>query len=74
MSCGCQASEAELRAALELRGAAEVDGAWRLVSPAYLGTLLEMLLLSSTQHGWQLSAIPMAEACSVLEADGFDPK
>lgn len=68
-----QASAAELRSALRQRGAVELDGAWRLVSRAYLGTLLDMLLLSAAQHGWELSAIPVADACSVMEADGFHP-
>lgn len=59
--------------ALRQRRAAELEGAWRMVAPAYLGHLLEMLLLSAAQHGWDLAAVPVADACSVLEGDGFDP-
>ncbi len=69
-----QASAAELRQALQQRHAAELGGVWRTIAPAYLGHLLEMALLSAAQHGWDLAAVPLAEACSVLqEEDGFDP-
>ena len=69
-----QASAAELRKALQRRHAAELGGVWRTISPSYLGHLLEMSLLSAAQHGWDLAAVPLAEACLVLhEEDGIDP-
>ncbi|BDA43076.1 Sister chromatid cohesion protein DCC1 [Coccomyxa sp. Obi] len=69
-----QASEAELRAALQARGAMELDGCWRIISAGHLAHLLEVLLLSAAQHGWRLDAMPVQEACSVLQADGFNPR
>lgn len=69
-----QASAAELRVALQQRGAMELEGTWRTVAPAHLAALLEVLLLSATQHSWHHDAVPVQEACSVLQADGFDPR
>ncbi len=61
-------------AALHARGAMELDGCWRTISPGHLAHLLEILLLSAAQHCWCLDAIPVQEACSVLQADGFNPR
>ncbi len=69
-----QASAAELRAALQQRGALELEGSWRVISPCHLAALLEVLLLSAAQHGWRHDAIPVQEACSAMQADGFDPR
>jgi hypothetical protein len=69
-----QASAAELRTALQARGALEVDGRWRLISPAHMAMLLEMLLLSAAQHGWDLASVPVQDVCRVMEGDGFDPR
>lgn len=41
-----QASPAELRAALRELGAVQLGRHWRLVEPAYMGGLLEVLLLT----------------------------
>ena len=38
------------------------------------GTVLKVLLLSMTQHGWQRDAIDADEAAAALQADGFDPR
>lgn len=38
------------------------------------GTVLKVLLLSVTQHGWQRDAIDADEAAAALQADGFDPR
>lgn len=68
-----QASAAELQAALQQRGAWEVDSCWRVMSAALLGDTLEVLLLTAAQHGWGTS-IPISEACAAMSADGFDPR
>ncbi|KAK9915250.1 hypothetical protein WJX75_006737 [Coccomyxa subellipsoidea] len=69
-----QASAAELKAALQQRGAVELNGRWRVISPGHLATLLEVLLLSAAQHGWRHDSLPVQEACTVLQSDGFDPR
>ncbi len=38
------------------------------------GTLLEVLLLSATQHGWAREAIDGDAAAAALQQDGFDPR
>lgn len=38
------------------------------------GTVLRVLLLSATQHGWRRDAINADEAATALQADGFDPR
>ena len=69
-----QASAAELKAAVQQRGAVELNGRWRVISPGHLATLLEVLLLSAAQHGWRHDSLPVQEACTVLQSDGFDPR
>ena len=59
--------------ALQQRGALELDGCWRVMSAAMLGDTLEVLLLTSAQHGWG-ACIPIAQACEAMSADGFDPR
>ena len=59
--------------ALQQRGALEVDGCWRVMSAAMLGDTLEVLLLTSAQHGWG-ACIPVSQACEAMSADGFDPR
>ncbi|CAK0780439.1 hypothetical protein CVIRNUC_005054 [Coccomyxa viridis] len=68
-----QASAAELQVALQQRGALELDGCWRVMSAAMLGDTLEVLLLTSAQHGWG-ACIPLPQACEAMSADGFDPR
>jgi hypothetical protein len=38
------------------------------------GTVIKVLLLSVTQHGWRLDAIDADEAAAALQADGLDPR
>ena len=68
-----QASAVELEAALQHRGALEIDGCWRVMSAALLGDTLEVLLLTAAQQGWG-SRILVAEAGQAMSADGFDPR
>ena len=44
--CPVQASAGELRAALRDMGAVELSGRWCLVDAAYMGGLLELLILT----------------------------
>lgn len=69
-----QASPAELAAALEGRNALRVEGRWRGVDPGYLGTVLELVLLTAIEKGWSLDAVPAADAADALVESGFAPE
>lgn len=70
LSC-VQASEAEIKAALVARGAVYVGGRWRGIDPGYLGTLLEMLLLTVIEQGWSNDSIPAGDAVAALAQHGY---
>ena len=67
-----QASRAELLAELKALDALCLGGRWRLVEEDYLGGLLEALLLTATEHGWPLEAVPLSEAAAALAPDGYE--
>eukprot|EP00887_Chlorella_sp_A99_P001625 scaffold8.g1625.t1 len=69
-----QASDEELRAALAQRHALLLDGCWRAVDPSYLGTVLELVLLTAVEEDWELNAIPGAAAAVALQQHGYDPR
>ena len=70
-----QASDEELRQALAERRALCLDSRWRAVDPAYLGHVLELLLLTAAERGWAPDALDGAEAAAALQADGsVDPR
>ncbi len=70
-----QASDAELRHALAECHALCLDSRWRAVQPAYLGHVLELLLLTAAERGWPLDALDGAEAPAALRAEGnVDPR
>jgi sister chromatid cohesion protein DCC1 len=71
--CEVQASGAELRAALRARGAVRLGARWRGVDAGYLGTLLEMLLLTAVEQGWANDAVPGAAAAAALAQHGYPP-
>ncbi len=71
-SLGPQASREELKVALKSKGALLLDGANRLVDEAYLGTLLELLLLTIIEQGWADFCVPATEAADALTEHGFD--
>ncbi|KAF6256903.1 sister chromatid cohesion protein Dcc1 [Scenedesmus sp. NREL 46B-D3] len=80
--CGCttsqllskvQASRAELLAELERLDAVQLAGRWRLVDEAYLGALLEMLIMTALEKGWSMDSIPVREAVQALQPDGYVP-
>ncbi|WIA31014.1 hypothetical protein OEZ86_001054 [Tetradesmus obliquus] len=80
--CGCtteqllsrvQASRVELMAELGRLQALQMNGRWRLVEEAYLGALLEMLVMTALEKGWAMDAIPLREAVQALQPDGYIP-
>lgn len=69
-----QASEAELRAALREKGALELDGQWHRLDEAFLGELLELILLTAVAQGWSFHAVPCQDMAACLHQDGYDPR
>ncbi|GIL82107.1 hypothetical protein Vretifemale_11044 [Volvox reticuliferus] len=68
-----QASPEELRAALAVEGALELGGYWRAVDPNYLGSLLELVLLTAEQEGMTLSALRASRLVASLQPEGYNP-
>ncbi|XP_027348526.1 sister chromatid cohesion protein DCC1 [Abrus precatorius] len=66
-----QASDEELRSALQALSALEINGYWRLVSESYMDMILGMLLKNSVLNDWSLAALNEDEVVSTLESDGF---
>ncbi len=52
--------------ALIERSAVDIDGRWQLVDEEFMGTLLEIIILTAQQNGWNLGAMPEAEAMDAL--------
>ncbi|XP_074272795.1 uncharacterized protein LOC141596506 [Silene latifolia] len=70
-----QASDVELRLALEALDAIEVNGYWRIVDDHYMDSVLSMLLNNAILNDWPLDALPENEVVSKLESDdGFPAK
>jgi sister chromatid cohesion protein DCC1 len=67
------ASAAELRAGLEDAGAVRLDGRWHGVDAGYLGTLLELVLLTAVERGWR-GALPVAAAAEAAAEHGYRPE
>lgn len=69
-----QASCAELLAELQRLQAVQFGPHWRLVDSAYLGSVLEMLLVSAMERGWSLQE-PMAlqDVLEALQPEGYKP-
>ncbi|GIL64365.1 hypothetical protein Vafri_18331 [Volvox africanus] len=68
-----QASPEELRAALVSEGALELGGCWRAVDPNYLGSLLELVLLTAEQDGMTPSALRASRLVASLQSEGYRP-
>lgn len=66
-----QASPLEIARALIDRNAICLDGQWRLVDPGYLGTILDLLLLTLIEQGWTLHAVPAEDAAYALQCHGI---
>ncbi|KAK9812926.1 hypothetical protein WJX72_005883 [[Myrmecia] bisecta] len=69
-----QASPAELLSALQRLGAYEVEGRWTVLDSAVQDTVLELILLTAVQHGWNLSTLPSQEMAAALQGDDFEPR
>lgn len=66
-----QASDEELRSALQAFCALEIEGYWRIVDEKYMDGILNMLLHNSLLNSWSLGALDEAEVVRVLASDGF---
>lgn len=66
-----QASRGEILQALKDIGAIEIDGYWRMIDPALLDDVMNLILLSITHRGWDISKISRNE-CIKEGKDAFD--
>eukprot|EP00041_Stephanoeca_diplocostata_P020140 m.444073 g.444073 ORF g.444073 m.444073 type:complete len:371 (-) comp21486_c0_seq2:856-1968(-) len=62
-----QASDAEIRSALELLHAFELDGCWRLLDDTYATEKFSLILTSAVAEGWDLGKLSIAEVTASLE-------
>lgn len=69
-----QASDEELRTALNAFSAIEINGYWRIVDESYMDAILNILLQNSILNDWSLNALNEDEVVGVLESDGFTRK
>lgn len=69
-----QASAVELLQALQERSAVDIDGRWQLVDEEFMGTLLEIIVLTAQQNGWSLDRFPEDEAMEALVDDSHDAR
>lgn len=78
-----QASPAELSEALDAMGALCIDGGWCVMDVEYIGTLLEVVILTAIQHDWSDNygrddsgwVIPGSKMSNLLEEeDGYSPR
>ncbi|EFJ40141.1 hypothetical protein VOLCADRAFT_108324 [Volvox carteri f. nagariensis] len=68
-----QASPEELRNALAAEGALQLAGRWRAVDPNYLGSLLELVLLTAQQEGMPVGCLREDVLVESLRQDGYHP-
>lgn len=66
-----QASDEELRTALNAFLAVEINGYWRTVDGNYMDAVINVLLQNSILNDWSLNALNEDEVVGVLESDGF---
>lgn len=69
-----QASDEELRTALNALSAVEINGYWRTVDDNYMDAILNILLQNSILNDWSLDALNEDEVVGVLVSDGFTQK
>lgn len=69
-----QASDEELRTALNSLSAVEINGYWRIMDESYMDAILNILLQNSILNDWSLDALNEGEVVGVLESDGFTRK
>lgn len=65
------ASAEELKRALLARNAIYADGKWRGIDQRLIDHLFELLMLTCTEQGWNLSSIPVATAAKHLSEYGY---
>lgn len=65
------ASAGELKRALLARNAIYTNGVWRGIEESLADHLLELLLLTCTEQGWNLSSIPVATVAEHLTSYGI---
>lgn len=66
-----QASDEELRSALRVLQAVEINGYWRIVDQKYMDRILNMLINNSLLNDWSLNALNEDEVVESLVNDGF---
>ncbi|XP_051150503.1 uncharacterized protein LOC127264911 [Andrographis paniculata] len=66
-----QASDEELRSALQSIPSVEINGYWRIVDEQYMNGVLNMLLHNIVLNDWSMDALDEDEVVRALEADGF---
>lgn len=69
-----QASPEELKEALGMRNAVELDGRWQLVDEELLGALLEIIMLTAKQNDWKLDMIPEDEIMDAIVDSTYDAR
>lgn len=66
-----QASDMEIRSALEALFAVEINGYWRILDENYKDGILNMLLHNLVLNDWSSNALSENAVVGVLEADGY---
>ncbi|XP_071736120.1 uncharacterized protein [Rutidosis leptorrhynchoides] len=66
-----QASDEELRSALQVLSAVEINGYWRNIDENYMGQIVNTLVNNAIINEWPLSALNEDEAVESLVNDGF---
>ncbi|CAH1416012.1 unnamed protein product [Lactuca virosa] len=66
-----QASDEELRSALRVLSAVEINGYWRIVDQKYMDRILSMLINNSLLNDWSLNALNEDKVVESLVKDGF---
>ncbi|KAJ9563428.1 hypothetical protein OSB04_008588, partial [Centaurea solstitialis] len=66
-----QASDEEMRSALRVISAVEINGYWRIVDEKYMDGMLTMLLNNTLLNDWSLDALDEDEVVEALVKDGY---
>ena len=59
---------------MQERSAVDIDGRWQLVDDEFMGTLLEIIILTAQQNGWSLDTMPEDEAMEALVDGSYDAR
>ncbi|KAM0010365.1 putative sister chromatid cohesion protein Dcc1 [Helianthus debilis subsp. tardiflorus] len=66
-----QASDDELKSALRVLSAVEINGYWRIVDDKYMGRVLKTLINNSILNDWSLNSLDENEVVESLVNDGI---